>query len=59
MVTATLFDALVSWEHRRILQDAEWNKKPVFVEMTGKKLRGRVTEAKIVSVAVHHPDAAR
>jgi hypothetical protein len=58
MVTASLFDALISAEHRRILQDAEWKKKPVFVEMAGKKLRGRVTDAKIVSVAVHNPDTA-
>ncbi|MEH2534413.1 hypothetical protein V1277_006291 [Bradyrhizobium sp. AZCC 1588] len=55
-VTASLFDAVVSAEHRRILQDAEWNKKPLFVEMAGKKLRGRVTEAKIVSVAVHQAE---
>lgn len=59
MVTASLFDAIISWEHRGILQDAEWNKKAVFVEMTGRKLRGRVVDAKIVSVAVHHPDATR
>ncbi|MCW2110479.1 hypothetical protein [Bradyrhizobium elkanii] len=50
-VTASLFDAIISAEHRRALQDAEWNKKPVFVEMTAKRLRGRITEAKILGVA--------
>lgn len=54
-VTASLFDAIISAEHRRALQDAEWKKKPVFVEMTAKRLRGRITDAKIVSVI---PDEA-
>lgn len=50
LVTASLFDAVVSAEHRRALQDAEWRKRPVYVEMTGRKLRGKIIDAKIVSV---------
>jgi len=59
LITASLFGALISAEHRRILQDAEWKKKPLFVEMVGRKLRGRIVDAKIVSVAVHQQDATR
>lgn len=56
-ITASLFDALISAEHRQTLQNAEWNKKPVFVEMSGRRLRGKVVDAKIVSVRVHQPQS--
>ncbi|MDU6376198.1 MAG: hypothetical protein E6575_19280 [Bradyrhizobium sp.] len=59
LVTASLFDAVISSEHRRILQDAEWNKKPLFVEMSARMLRGRVVDAKIVSVGVQQPQRAK
>jgi hypothetical protein len=55
LITAALFDALISAEHRQTLQTAEWSKKPVFVEMIGKRLRGRVVDAKIESVRVGEP----
>jgi hypothetical protein len=54
-VTASLFDAIVSAEHRKTLQTAEWSKKPVFVELTGKRLRGKIVDAKIVAVRVGEP----
>ena len=57
LITAALFDALISAEHRQTLQTAEWSKEPVFVEMVGKRLRGRVVEAKIESVRVGEPQA--
>ena len=50
MITASLFDAIISWEHRQALQNAEWTKTPVFVEMSGRRLRGKIVDAKIVSV---------
>jgi hypothetical protein len=50
LVTASLFDAIISWEHKKAIQDAEWNKKPLFVEMVGRRLRGRIVDAKVVSV---------
>lgn len=59
LVTASLFDAIVSAEHRRVLQDAEWRKQPVYVEMAGRKLRGKIIDAKIVSVAPIPASAAR
>jgi hypothetical protein len=52
MITASLFDAIISAEHRRALRDAEWSKEPVFVEMTGRRLHGRMVDAKIVSARV-------
>ncbi|MGO3930127.1 hypothetical protein [Rhodopseudomonas pseudopalustris] len=51
IVTASLFDAIISAEHRTVLQSAEWNKKPLFVEMSGRRLRGKMVDAKIVSVS--------
>lgn len=50
MITASLFDAIISAEHRKRLQEAEWNKKPVSVELSGKRLRGKIVDAKIVAV---------
>jgi hypothetical protein len=51
MITASLFDALISAQHRQILQDAEWNKKPVRVEMSGRRLHGRMNDTKVVDVS--------
>jgi hypothetical protein len=49
-VTAVLLDVLVSEEHRELIKNAEWNKRPVFVEMTARRLRNRVIDAKILNV---------
>ncbi|MFN3658489.1 MAG: hypothetical protein ACK4UO_14655 [Pseudolabrys sp.] len=49
-ISASLLDALISREHRDLLQKAEWRKKYVTVEVKGRKLRDRVVDAKIVSV---------
>jgi len=57
MITASLLDAMISAEHRQALQNAEWNKKPVFVEMMGRRLHGRMVDAKIVSVRVQQPQS--
>jgi hypothetical protein len=59
LVTASLFDALISAKHRQILQDAEWNKKPVHVEMSGRRLHGRMTDAKVVDVSAIEETSAR
>jgi hypothetical protein len=50
-IAASLFDALISAEHRQILQNAEWNKRPLRVEMAGRRLRGKMVDAKIVGVS--------
>lgn len=50
-ITASLFDAVISSQHRLILQDAEWSKGPVIVELSGRRLRGKLNDAKIVSVS--------
>lgn len=50
LVNASLFDAIISAQHREIIKTAEWSKKPLFVEMTGRRLRGKITDAKVVSV---------
>lgn len=49
-ITASLFDAVISEEHKAAIQKAEWSKKSIFVEMTARRLRGRHQNAKIVSV---------
>jgi hypothetical protein len=54
-ITASLIDAIVSAEHRVALQTGEWDKKPVFVEMKGRRLRGRIVDAVIVSVREPKP----
>jgi hypothetical protein len=54
-VTASLFDALISAEHKEIIKNAEWNKKPLFVEMAGRRLRGKIVDAKVVSVKQLEP----
>lgn len=50
-ISASLFDALISAEHRQVLQTAEWNKRPLRVEMAGRRLHGRMINAKIVGVS--------
>lgn len=50
-ITASLFNVLISAEHRQVLQNAEWNKRPLRVEMSGRRLRGKMVDAKIVGVS--------
>lgn len=50
-ITASLFDAVISATHRQVLRDAEWSKGPVIVELSGRRLRGKLVDAKIVSVS--------
>jgi hypothetical protein len=45
---ATLQDRLVSEEHYRAVQSAEWNKVPVRLTMRARRLRGKIVEAVIL-----------
>lgn len=36
--------------HRKLIQEAEWDKKPIYLKMNGKELRGEITQAVIVDV---------
>jgi hypothetical protein len=47
-ISASLIDAIISAEHRAAIQEAEWNKQPVFVELTARRLRRRLVDAVIV-----------
>ena len=49
-ITAALFDALISAQHKEIIKSAEWDKTPLFVEMAGRRLRGKIVDAKVVTV---------
>jgi hypothetical protein len=49
-ITASLLDAIISAEHKIAIQEAEWSKSPVFVELTAKRLRKRIVDAIVVSV---------
>jgi hypothetical protein len=58
-ISASLIDALISAEHRDIIQKAEWKKQPIFVEMHARRLRHRIVDAVIVSVHEREPGEAR
>jgi hypothetical protein len=47
-LSASLIDAIISAEHRDAIQQAEWRKQPVFVELTARRLRKRLVDAIIV-----------
>lgn len=49
-LNASLQDALISDEHRRRIRVAEWEKRPVFVELAVRRSRTRVVEAVIIDV---------
>jgi hypothetical protein len=49
-ITASLLDALISAKHKETIRNAEWAKLPVHVEMIARRLRGRLVDAKVVSV---------
>lgn len=49
-ISASLLDALVSSRHRAALQQAEWAKKPIKVTLRGRRLRGDIVGAEILSV---------
>lgn len=49
-VTASLIDAIISAEHKVAIQEAEWSKTPIFVELTAKRLRKRIVDAVVVNV---------
>lgn len=48
-VTAHMMDVLISEDQRRVIQDAEWHKRPVFVEMKARRLRKRVVDAVVLN----------
>jgi hypothetical protein len=48
-VSAALIDALISAEHRATIQDAEWKKLPIFVEIKARKLRKRIVDAVVIN----------
>jgi hypothetical protein len=49
-ITASLQDALVSDEHRALIQAAEWSKRPVRVRLSARLLRSRPIDAVILTV---------
>lgn len=57
-ITASLMDALISDQHRARIQQAEWSKKPVVLELRLRTSRGRVLEATVVDVQPHQDAAA-
>lgn len=36
--------------HKKLIQEAEWEKKPIYLRMNGKELRGEITQATIIDV---------
>jgi hypothetical protein len=57
-ITASLIDALVSAEHKVAIQEAEWSKGLIFVELLAKRLRKRVVDAVVVNVQSHSDESA-
>lgn len=49
-ISASLRDAIVSAEHKAIIQEAEWKKQVIFVEMAARRLRQRIVDAVVVNV---------
>ncbi len=47
-VTAMLQDALLSEDHKAVIQSAEWNKVPFFAEITARKVRNRLVDATVI-----------
>src|SRR5262249_53139492 len=60
-ISASLIDAIISAEHRDAIQAAEWNKQPVLVELTARKLRKRIVDAVVIDArhANPPPDGSR
>lgn len=50
-VNASLMDAIISDKHRALIREAEWDKKPISVEMNIRRSRGKIIEAVIVDVS--------
>nr|WP_278388434.1 hypothetical protein [Brucella intermedia] len=47
-ISASLLDMLISADHKITIQEAEWKKTAVWLEIKAKKLNSRITEAVIV-----------
>lgn len=54
-ISASLQDALISEEHKALIQDAEWNKTPIRVKISARRLRNRVIDAVILNVEKNAP----
>jgi serine/threonine protein phosphatase PrpC len=50
LINASLLDVLISAKHKETIRNAEWAKLPVQVEMTARRLRGNLVDAKVVNV---------
>jgi hypothetical protein len=50
-IVATMQDALVSEAHKEAIQRAEWQKRPVYVELSGKRLRNRIVDAIVLQAS--------
>ena len=58
-VVASVLDIMRSEQQRSLLKDAEWSKKPIFVEITARRLRSRIVDAVIEDVRpIEDNDAA-
>jgi hypothetical protein len=58
-ITATMQDALVSEAHKTAIQRAEWQKRPVYVELSAKKLRNRIVDALVLQASDPAPAQGR
>lgn len=50
-IVASMQDALISEEHKTAIREAEWKKRPVYVELTARKLRHRIVDAVVLSAS--------
>lgn len=50
-LSASMQDALISEQHKKAIQEAEWRKQPVYVELSAKKLRNRIVDAIVLSAS--------
>lgn len=50
-ITATMQDALLSEQHKKAIRDAEWAKRPVYVELTARELRNRLVDAVVLNAS--------
>ena len=49
-IDATVQDSSLTPENKGILQDAEWSRKPVKLEINAKELRGEIRNAIVIKV---------
>ena len=54
-IVGDVAEVMTTIEDRRVIQEAEWSKVPVFLQINAKQRRGRVTDAVIIRARSYDP----